>query len=87
MKIRLMGTADLVSAWKAALEKEYGIQGETYPSRRGQGEVRVYFELDDRQAAAIVGLPAAASAVAAAAPSTAAVVRPGRASRPRRLAR
>lgn len=65
MKIRLMGSADLVNAWKDALEKANGITGATYPSRGGGGETRVYFDLDDRQAAAIVGLQAGAPEVAA----------------------
>lgn len=56
MKIRLMGRADLVRAWASELEKSYGIKGAEYPSRYGNGEVRMYFDLDDRQAAAIVGL-------------------------------
>lgn len=61
MKIRLMGSADLVHAWSAELEKSYGIKGAEYPSRYGNGEIRAYFDLDDRQAAAIVGLPASAT--------------------------
>lgn len=58
MKIRLMGSADLVRAWQRALEQEYNIQGTEYPSRRGTGDARAYFDLDDRTAAAIVGITA-----------------------------
>lgn len=57
MKIRLMGSADLVRAWSKELESSYGIKGAEYPSRYGGNEIRAYFDLDDRQAAAIVGLP------------------------------
>src|SRR2546426_664373 len=35
MKIRLMGSPDLVRAWKSAIETSYGIHGQEYPSRRG----------------------------------------------------
>lgn len=55
MKIRLMGPADIVRAWAKELEKSYGIQCAEYPARGGS-EVRVYADLDDRLAAAIVGL-------------------------------
>lgn len=50
MKIRLMGSPDLVRAWKAAMEQSYGIHGAEYPSRHGN-DLRVYFDLDDRVAA------------------------------------
>lgn len=60
MKIRLMGSADLVRAWSAELERAYGIKGKEYPSRYGDGDVRAYFDLDDRQAASVVGLDTAA---------------------------
>lgn len=59
MKIRLIGSVDLVRAWSAELERAYGIKGAEYPSRYSSNEVRVYFDLDDRQAAAVVGLAAA----------------------------
>lgn len=62
MKIRLMGSADLVRAWGAELKRAYGITGAEYPSRYGGNEVRIYFDLDDRQAAAVVGLTTAAPA-------------------------
>ena len=55
MKIRLMGSPDLVRAWSNELERAYGITASIYPSRRGGNEVRAYFDLDDRQAASIVG--------------------------------
>lgn len=83
MKIRLMGSADLVNAWKTALEKAYGITGATYPSRGGAGEARVYFDLDDRQAAAIVGLQGGAPGVASGAGQAEPVTRARRATRPR----
>ena len=59
MKIRLAGSSDLVLAWSAELERTYGIKGAVYPSRYSSNEVRVYFDLDDRQAAIVVGLSAA----------------------------
>lgn len=69
MKIRLMGSADLVRAWARELEKSYGIKGAEYPSRYGNGEVRMYFDLDDRQAATIVGLTATMTAAPASTPT------------------
>lgn len=71
MKIRIMGSADLVQAWKTALEAEYGIVGANYPSRGG--EMRAYFDIDDRKAAEIVDL---ATPVAAPATPASAVVLP-----------
>lgn len=62
MKIRLIGSADLVRAWSAELQRAYGITGREYPSRYNNAEVRAYFDLDDRQAAAIVGMPEPAPA-------------------------
>jgi hypothetical protein len=84
MKIRLLGSADLVRAWSRELERAYGIKGKEYPSRYGGNEIRAYFDLDDRQAAAIVGLPQdgapaptpAPATKAAATPRTAAAKRP-----------
>jgi hypothetical protein len=55
MKIRLLGSADLVAAWQAALEKDYEIKGARYPAR-GSNDLRVYFDIDDRKAAEIVGM-------------------------------
>ncbi|MFC4161961.1 hypothetical protein [Chitinimonas lacunae] len=55
MKIRLMGPPDIVRAWRAMLEQEYGIVGAEYPNR-GSNDVRAYFDLDDRVAASIAGL-------------------------------
>jgi len=84
MKIRLMGSADLVNTWKAALENAYGITGATYPSRGGAGDARVYFDLDDRQAAAIVGLQSGTHDVATGAgPPRPLAARARRATRPR----
>jgi len=48
MKLRLMGSPDLVRAWKQMFEHEWGITGAEYPSRRGGNELRVYFDIDDR---------------------------------------
>jgi len=59
MKFRLIGKSDLIRAWSAELERAYGINGAVYPSRYSSTELRMYFDLDDRQAAAVVGLPAA----------------------------
>lgn len=67
MKIRLIGSSDIVRAWGQELERTYGIKGKEYPSRYSEAEVRLYVDLDDRQAALIVGLgnstPANSSAV------------------------
>lgn len=65
VKIRLVGSADLVRAWCAELERAYGIKAATYPSRSNSNDVRAYFDLDDRQAAQLVGLPAVDAAAAA----------------------
>lgn len=65
MKIRLIGSVDLVRAWSAELERAYGIKGTIYPSRYNSNEVRVYFDLDDRLAAAVIGLTATPPAPAA----------------------
>lgn len=46
MKIRLMGSADLVRAWSKKLEASYGIKGAEYPSRYGGNDIRAYFDLD-----------------------------------------
>ena len=53
MKIRLMGSPDLIKLWSIELEAAYGITGQTYPNRNSQ-EVRYYVDLDDRKAAAII---------------------------------
>jgi len=68
MKIRLMGSPDLVRAWKSAIETSYGIHGQEYPSRRGS-DLRVYFDLDDRLAAkAIASFQSAAATTTEVAP-------------------
>jgi len=54
MKLRLIGSADLVRAWGKRLDDVFGIQGKEYPSRYGAGELRLYFDIDDRLAAEIV---------------------------------
>jgi len=56
MNIRIMGSPDIVLGWKAMLEREYGISGAVYPNRGTGGDVRAYFNLDDRVAAKIVGV-------------------------------
>lgn len=55
MKIRLMGSPDLIRAWGEELQRAYGVTGRVYPCRGGN-DVRLYVDLDDRQAAALVGL-------------------------------
>lgn len=55
MKIRLMGSPDLIRAWGAELHRAYGVAGREYPCR-GSHEIRLYLDLDDREAAKIVGL-------------------------------
>jgi hypothetical protein len=60
MKIRLIGSADLVRAWSAELERAYGLKGSVYPSRYNKNELRVYFDMDDRQAANLMGVSAGA---------------------------
>lgn len=61
MKIRIIGKRDLVDAWSKELNRSYGIKPALYPSRYSDDEIRAYFDLDDRQAAEIVGLPATSS--------------------------
>lgn len=60
MKIRLMGSSDLVDSWCQELERAYSIKGSKYPCRNSN-ETRVYFDLDDRKAAEVVGLAAVQS--------------------------
>lgn len=52
MKIRLMGSPDLVRAWSSALENAFGIKSAEYPCR-GSNDIRAYVDLDDRIAAAV----------------------------------
>ena len=54
MKIRLMGSADLVRGWAALLEEQFGVVVGEYPNRRGGNEVRYYIDLDDRTAAEVM---------------------------------
>lgn len=56
MKIRMMGSPDLIEAWAVELKKAYGVTGRVYPCRGGNNEVRLFVDLDDRKAAALVGL-------------------------------
>ena len=53
MKIRLMGSPDLIQLWGNELKKAYGITGKTY-SNRNSHEVRYYVDLDDRKAEAVL---------------------------------
>ena len=53
MKIRLMGSPDLIQLWANELKKAYGITGKTYPNRNNH-EVRYYVDLDDRKAEAVL---------------------------------
>ena len=53
MKIRLMGSPDIVRAWADQFQREFGIVGQEYGSRRGGNEVRYYLDIDDRLAARV----------------------------------
>ena len=54
MKIRLMGMPDLVRRWQAELERAYNVKGTEYANRGGDPQIRVYFDLDDREAEAVL---------------------------------
>ena len=54
MKIRLMGSPDLVRGWSALLEEQFGVVGREYPKRRGGNEVSYYIDLHDRTAAEVM---------------------------------
>ena len=56
MNIRIMGASDLVRAWSAALEREYGISAALYPMRGETNGLRAYFSLDDRRATEVIGI-------------------------------
>lgn len=73
MKIRLVGSPDLVRAWNAHFGRLLGVSGPEYSSRYGKAEIRVYIDIDDRLAADIVGLQAPSAIPAA--PGTAATRR------------
>lgn len=47
MKIRIMGSPDLVEQWAAIYEGRFGVKGRTYPCR-GSTDVRLYLDIDDR---------------------------------------
>ena len=55
MKLRIMGTPDLVRAWAAQFETHLGIRGREYPNRNS-ADIRYYLDLDDRVAAGVVRL-------------------------------
>jgi hypothetical protein len=42
MKIRLIGSADLVRAWGAEFERSYGIKAAEYPSRYNRAHTEPY---------------------------------------------
>lgn len=48
MKIRLMGSPDLIQLWANELKKAYGITGKTYPNRNSH-EVRYYLKHKNRK--------------------------------------
>ena len=54
MKIRLMGQPDLVRRWQRELERSYRVKGREYANRGNDPQVRIYFDLDDREAEAIL---------------------------------
>ena len=47
MKIRLMGSPDLVREWAEIFEAAFGVRGRVYPTRNGS-DVRRYIDLNDR---------------------------------------
>ena len=53
MKLRIMGSPDLVRAWAAQFETHFGTRGREYPNRNST-DIRYYLDLDDRVAADIV---------------------------------
>ena len=53
MKLRIMGSPDIVRAWAAQFETHFGTRGREYPNRN-RTDVRYYLDLDDRVAADIV---------------------------------
>lgn len=57
MNIRIMGSPDLVLAWKEELEEEYKVSGKVYANRGGSPDIRVYFNIDDRLAEKILTRP------------------------------
>ena len=52
MKIRLMGSPDLVRAWGAPIAATVEASYAEYPCRGGSHEIRAYCDFDDRAAAA-----------------------------------
>ena len=51
MKIRLMGPPDIVRAWAALIEEQFGVSGSEYPNRGRGTDIRYYADIDDRKAA------------------------------------
>lgn len=68
MKIRLMGTSDLVKGWAAELEREYAMRAVFYPMRGNSSGLRAYLDLDDRQASEILQKRPASSGAQAESP-------------------
>ena len=58
MKLRIMGSPDLVRAWAAQFESHFGIRGHEYPNRNS-ADIRYYLDLDDRVAAGVMRFVAA----------------------------
>ena len=54
MKLRLMGSADIVRGWAELLKVQFGVVGHEYPTRGNGNEIRYYVDIDDRLAANIV---------------------------------
>ena len=49
MKIRLMGSPDLVREWAKIFEDAFGVRSQVYPNRNSS-DVRRHIDLDDRVA-------------------------------------
>lgn len=56
MKIRIMGSEDVVRAWAKRFGQILGVAGDFYPMRGGAG-VRWYADVDDRFAAELAQAP------------------------------
>jgi hypothetical protein len=50
VKIRLMGSPDLVRAWSREIERAFAASCAEYPCR-GSADLRAYCDIDDRKAA------------------------------------
>jgi hypothetical protein len=56
MKIRVVGSKDIVRSFCDKAEQLLGVSPGIYPSRYGANEVRAYLDVDDRMAAEILGV-------------------------------